>query len=580
MYARRCRPSFPNSKSGEAGRPYASSGAAAVTPSVQGVASVARVQEACARRGRRLILKVALRARRGRTLAEDGAVQDDAQQDLETGPLLRPRAAGVLLHPTSLPGPHGSGDIGAAAYRFIDWLAAARQKLWQVLPLNPTGFGNSPYAAASAFAGNPLLVSVEALREDGLLRAEDIADVPDFPQEHVSFIEASAWKNDLLRRAYGRLLTPDCAGHAEPFARFCAEQAGWLDDYALFMALREAHDGRPWNGWGAAIRTREPQALADARRDLAGEIAFQQFAQYLFDKQWSALRGYCAERGVRILGDIPIFVAHDSADVWANQRLFALNAAGEAEVVAGVPPDYFSATGQRWGNPLYRWDLLAAEGYAWWIERFRATLRQVDLIRIDHFRGFESYWEIPATHPTAERGRWAPGPGMALFEALGETLGTAPVVAEDLGIITPAVDALRRASGAPGMRVLQFAFGDDARNPYLPHNYEPDTVVYTGTHDNDTTAGWLATLDEPSRHNLLGYLAREDVSVRDLIRLAYSSVADTAIVPMQDVLALGNEARMNLPGRPDANWSWRLPPDGLRDDDAAFLAGLVERYRR
>jgi 4-alpha-glucanotransferase len=524
---------------------------------------------------------VALRSRRGCTLVGDGAVQDDGQNDQAAGPHTRPRAAGILLHPTSLPGPHGCGDIGPSAYRFVDWLAAARQKLWQVLPLSPTGFGNSPYAAASAFAGNPLLISIEALRDDGLLSDDDISAVPSFPHEQVSFVESSVWKNDLLRRAYGRLLTPGCAAHTEPFERFRAEQAGWLDDYALFMALREAHDGRVWTAWGAAIRAREPAAMADARRDLADEIAFQQFAQYLFDKQWGALRGYCAERDVRILGDIPIFVAHDSADVWANQRLFALDAAGEPEVVAGVPPDYFSATGQRWGNPLYRWDVLAAEGYRWWIERFRATLRQVDLVRIDHFRGFESYWEIPATHPTAEQGRWATGPGIALFEALRAALGEAVVVAEDLGTITPAVDALRRASGAPGMRVLQFAFGDDARNPYLPHNYAPDTVVYTGTHDNDTTAGWYATLDERARYNLLTYLARngEDI-VHDLIRLAYMSVADTAIVPMQDVLGLGNEARMNLPGRPEANWSWRLPPDGLHEADAAWLAGLVETYGR
>ena len=521
----------------------------------------------------------------GRTLHGDGAVTDDAQQSDqqtdESGPRVRRRYAGILLHPTSLPAPHGCGDLGPAAYRFVDWLAAARQSVWQVLPLNPTGYGNSPYAATSAFAGNPLLVSLEALHEEGFLGDADLADAPQFPHKHVSFTEAAAWKNDLLRRAYGRLLSPACAGHTEPFERFRAEQAGWLDDYALFMALRQVHDGRPWTAWGAAARAHDPQALADARRDLSEEIGFQQFAQYLFDRQWQALRRACTERGVRILGDIPIFVAHDSADVWANQRLFDLGPDGQPEAVAGVPPDYFSATGQRWGNPLYRWDVLAAEGYSWWIERFRATLRQVDLVRIDHFRGFEGYWAIPAEHPTAEHGRWLPGPGMPLFEAVRAALGEVPIVAEDLGLITPAVDALRRASGAPGMRVLQFAFGDDARNPYLPHNYDADTVVYTGTHDNDTTAGWYAALDEKSRHNLLTYLARDGSDVvHDLIRLAYQSVADAAIVPMQDVLALGSEARMNLPGRPEANWSWRLPADGLRDGDAAWLAGLVATYGR
>lgn len=506
--------------------------------------------------------------------------QSDGQNP-EHGALPVRRAAGILLHPTSLPGPHGSGDLGAGAYRFVEWLAAARQGLWQVLPLNPTGYGNSPYAAASAFAGNPLLISLERLRDDGLLSDDDLAGPPASPPGRVAYVEATAWKLDRLRRAYGRMLSPGCAAHAEPFARFCAAQAAWLDDYALFMALRKAHDGRPWATWGTAVRAREPAALQAARADLADEIGFQQFAQYLFDAQWGDLHRFAAARGIRIMGDLPIFVAHDSADVWANQRIFALDAAGQPRVVAGVPPDYFSATGQRWGNPLYHWDLLAADGYRWWIERFRAALRLVDVVRIDHFRGFDSYWEIPADQPTAEHGHWAPGPGTALFDAVRAALGALPIVAEDLGTITPAVDALRRSIGAPGMRVLQFAFGDDNRNPYLPHNYDRDTVVYTGTHDNDTTRGWFETASEHERHHVLSYLARDGSDiVHDLIRAAYGSVADLAVVPLQDVLALGSDARMNLPGRPEENWCWRMLPDALRDDDAAWLASLATTYGR
>lgn len=503
------------------------------------------------------------------------------RQDPEHDTMPVRRLAGVLLHPTSLPGPHGSGDLGGGAYRFVEWLAVARQGLWQVLPLNPTGFGNSPYAAASAFAGTPLLISLERLRDDGLLTDDDLAGAPAFPSGRVDYVAAGAWKLDRLRRAYGRLLSPECAAHEQPFARFREAQAAWLDDYALFMALREAHDGRPWFTWGEAVRAREPRALAAARIDLAGEIGFRQFVQYLFAAQWGDLRRFAAARGVRIMGDLPIFVAHDSADVWANQSIFALDAAGQSEVVAGVPPDYFSVTGQRWGNPLYRWDVLAADGYRWWIDRFRATLRLVDVARIDHFRGFESYWEIPADQPTAEHGRWTAGPGVALFDAVRAALGAVPIVAEDLGTITPAVNALRRAIGAPGMRVLQFAFGDDSRNPYLPHNYDRDTVVYTGTHDNDTTRGWFETASDRERHNVLTYLSRDGSAiVHDLVRLAYASVADTAIVPLQDVLVLGSEARMNLPGRPEENWGWRLAPDALSDEHAAWLASLAVTYGR
>jgi len=493
----------------------------------------------------------------------------------------RARRAGILLHPTSLPGPHGIGDLGEGAYRFVDFLVAARQHVWQVLPLGPIGYGNSPYAGLSAFAGNPLLICLDTLRADGLLTADDLAAVPPFDDDRVDFEGAAAWKLDRLRRAYGRLLAPGAEARREALDAFARDQAGWLDDFALFMALQGAHDGAPWHEWGLPIRERSPEALAAAKSDLAGEVGFQQFLQFLFAEQWGALKRYANACGVAIMGDLPIFVAHDSADVWAHPGIFTLDTNGAPTVVAGVPPDYFSATGQRWGNPIYRWEVIAGAGYRWWIERFRALLRTVDSVRIDHFRGFEQCWEIPADHPTAEHGRWVAGPGAALFDAIRAELGAVPLVAEDLGTITPAVEALRRALGVPGMRVLQFAFGGDATNPYLPHNYEPDTVVYTGTHDNDTTAGWYAAAGEHEREAVCTYLARDGSDIaHDLVRLAYASVADTTIAPLQDVLSLGSEARMNLPGRPEANWTWRYRPEMLRDEEAAWLAALVHTYGR
>lgn len=491
------------------------------------------------------------------------------------------RAAGILLHPTSLPGPHGSGDLGETAYRFVDWLARARQGIWQILPLGPTGFGNSPYATRSAFAGNPLLIALDRLREQGWLDAGDLADPPGADPDRIEFEPLLRWKQERLRHAYARFTAQADAAQREQLYQFEQVEAGWLDDFAGFMALREAQHGAPWNRWPTELRLRRPEALDDTRQQFAGEIGYQRFVQWLFAEQWSELKRYANQRGVRLLGDIPIFVAYDSADVWARPELFRLDAAGEPVAVAGVPPDYFSATGQRWGNPLYRWDELARRGYDWWIARFRHALRQADVVRIDHFRGFESCWEIPASEPTAINGRWQPGPGTALFDAVREALGTLPLVAEDLGLITPEVEALRKAVGAPGMRVLQFAFGGDARNPYLPHNYAADTVVYTGTHDNDTTAGWWAAAGEAERDHARRYLARDGSDIaHDLIRLAYGSVAELAIVPVQDVLGLGSEARINLPGRPEANWAWRLRPDALRDDHADWLAGLAELYGR
>ncbi|HLZ70123.1 MAG TPA: 4-alpha-glucanotransferase [Dehalococcoidia bacterium] len=491
------------------------------------------------------------------------------------------RAAGILLHPTSLPGPHGCGDLGDAAYGFVDWLARARQRLWQILPLGPTGFGNSPYATRSAFAGNWLLISLERLRDAGLLENADLDGAPAAQADRADFAAVLPWKQERLRRAFAHFEAGAGAEQRERLQSFAAAQAHWLDDFALFMALRSAHQDQPWSAWPSALRSRDAAALADAERSLASEVAFQRFVQWQFTERWGALKAYANQRGVRVLGDLPIFVALDSADVWAHPELFQLDAAGRPLAVAGVPPDYFSATGQRWGNPLYRWDVLAQTGYAWWIERFRHALTQADLVRIDHFRGFEAYWEVPADEATAVNGRWQPGPGIALFDAVRAALGTTPFVAEDLGVITPEVEALRRAVGAPGMKVLQFAFGDDATNPYLPHNYTANAVVYTGTHDNDTSAGWWAALGEVERDRVRRYLARDGSDLaHDLIRLAYSSVAEMAIAPAQDVLGLGSEARMNLPGRAQDNWAWRLLPGALRDDHAAWLAELADTYGR
>ena len=491
-----------------------------------------------------------------------------------------PRASGVLAHPTSLPGPHGIGDLGQDAYRFVDFLASARQRVWQVLPLGQPGHGDSPYAALSAFAGNPLLISLNRLADEGLLERSDLADA-DFSADSVDYRAVRDYKWARLRRAYERFAAAGTPGMRADFAAFREGEQAWLSDYALFMAVKEANGGVSWNQFAPELARREPTALAEARERYADAVATNEFVQYQFFRQWLALKQYANSKGVRLLGDIPIFVAYDSADVWANQGLFHLDARGNPTVVAGVPPDIFSATGQRWGNPLYRWKVLAETGYAWWVERFRQMLAAVDVVRLDHFRGFAAYWEVPAREKTAQHGRWVKGPGAALFESATKALGRLPIVVEDLGLITADVIALREQLGYPGMKVLQFAFGDDARNPYLPHNYLPNFVVYTGTHDNDTTLGWFRSLPDWQRNNLLGYLGRDghDI-VWDLIRLALQSVADTAVFPLQDVLALGNEARMNFPGRAEGNWRWRVRVDQLRPEIAGRLADLVVRYGR
>ena len=486
------------------------------------------------------------------------------------------RAAGVLLHPTSLPGRYGIGDLGDELIVFLDWAASAGMRLWQVLPLNPPGYGHSPYGCLSSFAGNPLFISPQRLLQDNLLEPEDVADVPQFADERVEFDRVSALKFELLRIAWRRF-----EDHAALDAFIGApEQRDWLDDYALFMTLKERASGAPWWRWTARLARRDAQALRRARDQHAESIRFWQFVQFVFFRQWAAVREAANARGIRIIGDVPIYVACDSADVWGNRDLFELDEGGQPTVVAGVPPDYFSATGQRWGNPLYRWERMRESGYRWWVSRVRMNLRFADVLRLDHFRGFVAYWEIPASEPTAVHGRWMPGPGHELFDAIRDALGTLPLIAEDLGFITEEVHALREAIGLPGMRILQFGFGQND-STHLPHRYDASTVVYSGTHDNDTARGWFANASAEERDAARTYLGCDAESVAwCLIRAAYTSVADVAVVPVQDILDLGSEARMNLPGAPRDNWTWRLLPGALTHEHAAKLRRLAEMTGR
>ncbi|MCA1630569.1 MAG: 4-alpha-glucanotransferase [Acidobacteria bacterium] len=503
-----------------------------------------------------------------------------------------PRASGVLLHPTSLPGRYGVGDLGDEALAFADFLADAGQTLWQVLPLGPTGYGDSPYQCFSAFAGNTLLVSPERLVEDALLDESDLDAAPRFPSDRVDFGEAIKFKNRLLARAFDNFKRAARAAPRAEFAAFRRRESAWLADYALFRALKDARGGAVWNEWEPPLMRREAGALAGARVLLREKIEAHEFSQFLFFRQWAALRDYCRARGVRVVGDVPVFVAYDSADVWAARHLFKLDEGASPRVVAGVPPDYFSATGQLWGNPVYEWDARRSEVIDWWVGRVRATLSLVDVVRMDHFRGFAASWEVPAGDKTAERGRWVESPGRELFAAITRELNDPPIIAEDLGVITPDVEALRDEFGFPGMRVLQFAFGGDAANRDLPHNYHPNVVVYTGTHDNDTTVGWFnsaagrdSTRDaariERERKFCLDYLKSDGAEIHwDFIRAALESVADTAITPLQDILGLDSRARMNLPASTEGNWSWRCEPGALTRELSARLRGLTELYGR
>ena len=497
-----------------------------------------------------------------------------------------PRASGVLLHPTSLPGPHGCGDFGPTAYHFVDWLVTARQRLWQILPLGGIGPGNSPYMSSSAFAGNLLLIDLAELQKQGWLDETDLLPAPGFSDASIHFGAVVPWRMARLQKAAASFAQTTSAAEQVDYADFCLHHASWLEDYALFMALAEIHPRIDWCDWPVPLARRDAQALCQASADHAARIAFWKFAQWCFFTQWGKLRAYANARGVRIVGDAPIFIAYQSAEVWARPELFELDAAGRATVIAGVPPDFFSATGQRWGNPLYRWSAHATERYAWWIERVRRIFELVDVVRIDHFRGFAGYWEIPAKEATAIRGRWLPGPGAALFHAIEAALGPLPIIAEDLGVITPDVDALRNEFGLPGMRILQFAFGEDGHsdntNAYQPHNFATNTAVYTGTHDNNTTQGWWASASPALRRYVLDYLgSTHDGEIHwQLIRAACASVAHTAIYPLQDVLGLGNANRMNLPGHGEGFWEWRFTWDQVEPAHADRLAGFCTLYRR
>ncbi len=483
-----------------------------------------------------------------------------------------------MLHPTSLPSHYGIGDLGPAASQFLDYLARAKQRLWQVLPLGPTGYGDSPYASPSAFAGNTLLISPELLVEQGLLNREDLEPLEKLPEDRVEFGQLQPLKRHLLAKAFKSDKRQQIKDRMEAFK---GAQSAWLDDFALFTALTEHHGH--WLDWPPPLRDRELGALEQARQELREQIDLQSFTQFLFFDQWHSLRARASQHGISIIGDIPIFVAHESADVWAHRHLFKLDHQGRPTVVAGVPPDYFSATGQLWGNPLYDWQAVADDGYGWWIARMRHLLELVDIVRVDHFRGFEAAWEVPASAETAVHGTWVPGPGKDVFDAIDGALGGhVPVIAEDLGMITDEVRELLAQTGYPGMKVLQFAFGGGSDNPYLPHNYaHPNCVVYTGTHDNDTTRGWFASISDKERQSVRQYLGdTTSETTFALTRLALASIANTAIVPLQDVLDLGSEARMNVPGAVGGSWTWRMRADQLDPARADSLAELTQIYGR
>ncbi len=496
------------------------------------------------------------------------------------------RSGGILLHPSSLPGQYGIGDLGPNSYRFVDWLSGSGCKLWQVLPLGHTGYGDSPYQCFSAFAGNPYLVSPETLLKDGLLRESDLEEKPDFSPGRINFGGLIPWKLSILGRAFARFQETDPVNLREDFAVFRVEHSTWLEDYALFMALKESNGGGSWTEWPSQVRKRDEHALEEARHSLGQSVLKFAFYQFLFFRQWYALRDYAHKKNIKIIGDIPIFVAADSSDVWAHPELFHLDEDRKPTVVAGVPPDYFTPTGQLWGNPLYDWEAHARTGYSWWLERFDAILSAVDVVRLDHFRGFAAYWEIPAGNPTAEIGRWVSGPAVDFFNVVEDHLksigndGALPIIAEDLGFITPDVVDLRERYHLPGMKVLQFGFSAPD-NPFLPHAYIRNCVAYTGTHDNDTARGWLNTAPKREREFAIHYLhSHKRDFVWNLIRSIWSSVAIFAVAPMQDLLDQGTEARMNYPGRLGGNWEWRMEEKDLSNQLMAKLSELNYLYER
>jgi 4-alpha-glucanotransferase len=491
------------------------------------------------------------------------------------------RSSGILLHPTSLPGPDGIGDLGPDAYNWLQTLARMGIGLWQILPLGPTGFGDSPYQCFSAFAGNPLLISSLLLEEDGLLDLSDVSNRPKFPMDHVDFGQIIPWKHTLLDLAFEKFQKHSDSHLKNDFKTFIDNESFWLDDYSLFMAIKEDQKGAPWQTWPEPLKRRETADLDKFGKGHNLNIEKFKFRQFIFHRQWQRLKVFAGRSGLKIIGDIPIFVAYDSADAWANPELFYFDEKRNPKVVAGVPPDYFSETGQLWGNPLYDWDFHLKTNFDWWVNRIRSTLKKVDIIRLDHFRGFVDYWEIPAGMPTAEIGEWKPGPGKQLFDSIRQDLGELPLIAEDLGMINPEVFVLRDKLGLPGMKILQFAFSDDSDNEFLPHNYPQNCVAYTGTHDNDTTIGWYSSASDSEKDFCRLYLAisGEDIAW-DLIRSIWSSVAVFAIAPLQDFLRKGTSARMNFPGKVGGNWSWRITPGEINEDLIYFVYQLNRLYSR
>jgi len=503
-----------------------------------------------------------------------------------------PRTSGILLHPTSFPGQFGIGELGPAAYEFVDFLQYAGQKLWQVLPLNPTGYGDSPYQTFSAFAGNPLLISFDDLLQRGVLHRGDIAGAPRSQEDQVDFGAVIPYKQKVLATAAKNFFASATAQQRGEFERFCTENAHWLTDYALFMTAKIQQGGAMWTEWPMAQRMHRSIAWQEWCDRMHNQITAHRYAEFEFFRQWERLRRYANERGIRIMGDMPMYVALDSSDVWAHPERFCLDEEGHPTKVAGVPPDYFSATGQLWGNPIYRWDMMKRDGYAWWVARFTAALKRFDVLRLDHFRGYEAYWEIPAGETTAVNGQWVPGPGAELFEVLQKKLGELPVIAENLGVITPEVEAIRTRFGFPGMALLQFAFGNDPQGPsFRPHNYVRELVAYTGGHDNDTAVGWWTSTggdstrteeDIKKEHDFArAYLGLCDQPINwAMIRAVEASIANTVIIPLQDVLGLGSEARMNLPGSTSGCWGWRYRAGALTDEMARRLRTMVEVYDR
>lgn len=495
--------------------------------------------------------------------------------------MLNERASGILLHPTSLPGRYGIGTLGQSAFDFIDFLVDARQTYWQILPLGPTGYADSPYQCFSAHAGNPNLIDMDILRKEGLLEKADLENFPVFSPDKIDYEAIQHARLPLLRKAFTRFQQQADDLQKLAYRNFRKEQSNWLHDYAFFRAIKEIRGQKPWYAWEEPLKKRDPEALKAIQASLPEEIEFHKFMQFLFLRQWLEVKQYARKNKIRIIGDIPLYVAHDSADAWSNPEIFEFDENLDPIRVGGVPPDYFSETGQLWGNPLFRWDVLKTTGYRWWIDRIRTNLFLYDIIRIDHFRGFAAYWAVPYGEKTAIHGKWIACPGRDFFDKLQAEFGDLAIIAEDLGVITPDVEEIRDGFGLPGMKILQFAFDSSEANDYIPHNYNKNCVVYTGTHDNDTLAGWFAAADKEDKRYVLDYLQCSEEEIHwSFIRLAMASVAYTAIFPMQDLLGLGSEARMNLPGTTQNNWQWRARADYFSDELASRLAMLTTLYGR